>query len=73
MENDAQRRELETLAREKAEQASAAAACKAEVPVEHLEQLQALEEENAELRQQLADLGTALCTAGPTKEWVEAA
>ncbi|KAL8272285.1 hypothetical protein Esti_003802 [Eimeria stiedai] len=68
MENDAKRRELEALAREKAEEASTAAASKAEVPVEHLEQLQTLEEENAELRQQLADLGTALCTAGPAKD-----
>ncbi|KAL8434210.1 hypothetical protein ACSSS7_003311 [Eimeria intestinalis] len=68
MENDAQRRELETLAREKAEEASAAAFCKAEIPVEHLEQLQALEEENAALRQQLGDLGTALCTTGPAKD-----
>ncbi|KAL8438703.1 hypothetical protein Efla_005241 [Eimeria flavescens] len=66
------RRELAALKRAMEEEASAAAASRKEVPIEHIEQLQALEEENTELRRQLADLGTALCTAGAAKNGLTA-
>lgn len=68
MENDAQRRELSALARAQEDKVTSVLSLKTEAANEHLEQIQALEEENTELRRQLADLGAALCTGGPAKD-----
>lgn len=69
MENDAQRRELAALAQSQEDQGAALVAANHGPSNEQLEQLQALEEENTDLRQQIAELGAALCTAGgPSKE-----
>ncbi|OEH74044.1 hypothetical protein cyc_06752 [Cyclospora cayetanensis] len=69
MEIDAQRRQIEVLSQQQqAEQGAAIVAATHEPTNEQLEQLQALEEENIELRHQLADLSAALCTPASVKD-----